>query len=217
MRTQCDAKHQKAKKKPPPPPPLARAAHTFTNTHCVIHVVLAMIGAACCTPCSYAVFFFCQCAARYSPPAPLNLFAQGCVYSGCGNVLKLRGEWNGSHSVNKPLLRTHPHPLAHCGARYLLTRGVHRLEVPQHEEGAHAALRSRYKTTAVRKPGNLLKKSFGTVRGVIRSNTGEVELVSAGCSNMGARVLICALTHTHTHTHTHSLIHSLTYLFCRHS
>jgi len=60
---------------------------------------------------------------------------------------------------------------------YLLTRSVHRLEVPPPEAGALDALRTMYKNKSTAKPKNLLQKSYGSVRGVLKPKKGEPDMV----------------------------------------
>eukprot|EP00035_Acanthoeca_spectabilis_P037604 m.46288 g.46288 ORF g.46288 m.46288 type:complete len:554 (+) comp8735_c0_seq2:77-1738(+) len=60
---------------------------------------------------------------------------------------------------------------------YLLTQSTHRLEVPPTEAGAHDALRVKYSKKKVTKPGNLLKKSYGSVSGAPRPKKPTPDLI----------------------------------------
>eukprot|EP00037_Helgoeca_nana_P016130 m.151637 g.151637 ORF g.151637 m.151637 type:complete len:569 (+) comp23356_c0_seq1:61-1767(+) len=60
---------------------------------------------------------------------------------------------------------------------YLLTQSVHKLDIPQSEAGVHASHRVKYGKKKVAKPGNLLKKSYGSIRGMLRPKAGAPDLV----------------------------------------
>eukprot|EP00038_Savillea_parva_P022760 m.38551 g.38551 ORF g.38551 m.38551 type:complete len:571 (-) comp5673_c0_seq1:191-1903(-) len=68
------------------------------------------------------------------------------------------------------------HAIPRADKGYLLTQSVHRLDIPQQEAGAHATLRVTAATKKSSKPGNLLKKSYASVRGILRPKA-EPELV----------------------------------------
>jgi hypothetical protein len=69
---------------------------------------------------------------------------------------------------------------------------VHKLDIPQSEAGVHASHRVKYGKKKVAKPGNLLKKSYGSIRGMLRPKAGAPDLVHPHLTRNG---------HNHTFWH----------------